>query len=168
MSNISQNDKVEASCESPGASDKKTTSKKSFIMILKFVCFSIGAGVIQLIVFTIFNEALHLSYWISYVIALACSVAFNFTLNRKFTFRAANNVPLAMFLAFLLYVPFAPYSAWLEDHLTNLGWNEYLVLIINMVQNLILEFLWYKFVVFRKNNKDLTHNKVSSNKTKID
>ena len=162
MNNISQSSDLKTSSDVTNTSDKKSVNKKSFIMILKFLCFSIGAGVIQLIVFTIFNEAWHLNYWISYVIALTCSVTFNFTLNRKFTFRAANNVPLAMFLAFLLYVPFTPYSAWLEDHLTRLGWNEYLVLFLNMVQNLILEFLWYKFVVFRKNNKEKIQN-VNSN-----
>ena len=138
----------------PQAAPPAVTVERTWIHILKYVFFAAGAGIIQVAVFTLLNEVVHLEYWLSYLVALACSVLFNFTLNRKYTFKAANNVPLAMTLAFLFYLPFAPYSTWLEHYLTGKAWNEYLVLLVNMVQNLILEFLWYQFVVFRKNNKE--------------
>ncbi len=124
---------------------------KTFGQMLKFTLFSISAGVIQTAVFTLLNELLKLDHWVSYFIALACSVLYNFTLNRKFTFKSAKNVPVAMLLAALFYVFFAPYSIYLTDFLTLKGLNEYLVLFINMVQNLALEFLWCRFIVYRNN-----------------
>lgn len=130
----------------------KMSKKQNIIQIIKFVFFSIGAGIIQMTSFTLMNEVIFIGmYWVSYLIALTLSVLFNFTINRKFTFKSANNVPKAMFLAFLFYVPFAPYSTYLTDVLTiNYGWNEYLVVFVMMVQNLILEYLWCRFVIYRK------------------
>lgn len=127
------------------------TKKQNILQIVKFVLFSASAGVIQLLVFTLLNEFIFIgNYWPSYLIALCMSVAYNFTVNRRFTFKSANNVPKAMFLAFLFYIPFAPYTTWLEDFLAKgKGLNEYLVLFINMVQNLILEFLWWRFFIYR-------------------
>ncbi|MBR0232017.1 MAG: GtrA family protein [Clostridia bacterium] len=58
--------------------------------------FSISAGIIPIASFTLFNEILHWPYWISYGIALVLSVLWNFTLNRKITFRSAANVPAAI------------------------------------------------------------------------
>ena len=63
---------------------------------IKFVLFSISAGVIEIGVFTVLYELLHWEYWIAYLIALVLSVVWNFTLNREFTFRSASNVPVAM------------------------------------------------------------------------
>ena len=70
--------------------------KKELMRSLKFLLFSISAGVIQILSFTLLNELAHLPYWVSYLIALVLSVIWNFTLNRRFTFRSANNVPVAM------------------------------------------------------------------------
>ena len=69
---------------------------KDLIRSVKFTLFSVSAGVIQIGSFTLLNELLHLDYWISYLIALTLSVLWNFTLNRRYTFQSANNVPLAM------------------------------------------------------------------------
>jgi len=125
-------------------------------MFGKFVAFSLGAGVIQIATFTVLNEFTSLNYWLSYTIALVFSVLYNFTVNRRFTFRSVNNIPIAMILVFLFYCVFAPYSIWLTDYLTDgalfgfgNGWNEYIVLLFVMVQNLIFEFLWWRFVVFK-------------------
>ena len=107
--------------------------------------------------FTLLNEVSGLNYWASYVIALVLSVLYNFTINRRFTFKSVNNVPIAMSLAFAFYLFFGPYSMWLTDYLTDgalfgtgKGMNEYLVIFICMVQNLILEFAWWRLVIFRK------------------
>lgn len=129
----------------------KMTKKENIIQMLKFVMFSIGAGLIQMTSFTLLTEVFLIDiYWLSYLISLVLSVVFNFTINRKFTFKSANNVPKAMFFAFLFYVPFAPYTTYLTAYLTDsIFWNEYLVVFIMMVQNLILEYLWSRFVTFR-------------------
>ena len=124
--------------------------KKEVLRALKFVMFSISAGVIEIGVFTLLNELTNWSYWPCYLIALICSVLWNFTLNRKFTFQSASNVPKAMMLVFLFYCVFTPVSTILGNYLAEtLHWNEYLVTGINMALNLTTEYLYDTFVVFR-------------------
>ena len=124
---------------------------KEFKRVVKFTLFSISAGLIEMGVFALLNELLHLPYWMSYLIALVLSVLWNFTLNRKFTFQSAANVPVAMMKVAAYYVVFTPLSSWLEHYLTmSLGWNEYLVTAINMVLNFVTEFLYQRFFVFGK------------------
>ena len=128
----------------------QTDKKKELIRSLKFLLFSISAGVIQILSFTLLNELAHLPYWMSYLVALVLSVIWNFTLNRRFTFRAANNVPIAMLKVAAYYAVFTPLSTLLEKYLTEtVGWNEYLVTLINMVLNFVTEYLFDTFVVFR-------------------
>lgn len=129
----------------------KLKRKNDIIRILKFVGFSCSAGVIQFVVFTILNEVLHLIYWPAYLIALVLSVLWNFTFNRKFTFKSANNVPIAMLKVAAYYVVFTPLSTLWGDALTDKAhWNEYLVLAFTMVINLVTEYLFNQFVVYRK------------------
>ena len=129
----------------------KISERKELLRGIKFFLFSISAGVVQLSSFTLLNEVVGLEKeWVSYLIALCLSVVWNFTFNRRYTFQSANNVPKAMALAALFYVFFAPASVWLENFLIDgHGWNEYLVTLINMALNLVLEFPYQKFVVFR-------------------
>ena len=124
--------------------------KKEALRALKFVLFSASAGIIEMGVFALLNELTNWSYWPCYLIALVCSVLWNFTLNRKFTFQSANNVPKAMLLVFLYYCVFTPVSTVLGNYLAeDLHWNEYLVTGINMALNLTTEYLYDTFVVFR-------------------
>ena len=124
--------------------------KKEFFRALKFVLFSASAGIIELAVFALLNELIGLPYWLCYLVALVASVVWNFTLNRKFTFQSANNVPKAMLLVALFYAVFTPMSTMLEHYLTEgLHWNEYLATGINMALNLTTEYLYDRFVVFR-------------------
>lgn len=122
---------------------------KETLRAIKFTLFSISAGIIQIISFTLLNELTSLPEHISYLIALVLSVIWNFTFNRRYTFQSAGNVPKAMVLVALFYCVFTPVSTWLEKTLVAMGWNEYLVTAINMVCNFVTEFLYDKFVVFR-------------------
>ena len=125
--------------------------KKEIIRVVKFTLFSASAGLIELGSFTLLNEVLHLKYWLSYLIALVLSVLWNFTLNRKFTFKSAANVPVAMLKVACYYAVFTPLSTLLVKHLTEtLGWNEYVVTILNMLINFVTEFLYQRFFVFGK------------------
>lgn len=133
---------------------------------LKFLLFSLSAGIIQLLSFTLLNELLHLKYWFSYLTALVLSVLWNFTLNRRFTFKSASNVPIAMLKVFAYYCVFTPVTTLLGNHLVeNLGWNEYLVTIMNMVLNFVTEFLYQRFVVFRNT---IDTNELARKKKKTD
>ncbi len=123
--------------------------KKEIIRTLKFVGFSISAGVIEFLTFTALTELTPLPYWPRYLIALVLSVIWNFTLNRKFTFQSANNVPAAMAKVLGYYCVFTPLSTLLGSHLAEAGWNEYLVTALNMVLNFVTEYLFDRFVVFR-------------------
>ena len=124
--------------------------KKEVWRAVKFALFSASAGIIEIVVFALLNELLRLPYWLSYLAALAASVLWNFTLNRRFTFPSANNVPRAMLQVALFYAVFTPLSTLLEHVLTEkLGWNEYLATGINMALNLVTEYLYDRYVVFR-------------------
>ncbi len=124
---------------------------KELIRAAKFTLFSISAGLIEIGSFTLFNELLHLPYWLSYLTALVLSVLWNFTLNRKFTFKSAANVPIAMLKVAAYYAVFTPLSTMLEHVLTmRFGWNPYLATALNMVLNFVTEFLYQRFFVFGK------------------
>ena len=103
----------------------KNEKKKELWRSVKFLLFSVSAGVIQIGSFSLLNELLHLDYWVSYLIALVLSVVWNFTLNRRYTFQSANNVPIAMLKVAMFYAVFTPASTWLEHFLAGQqGWNE--------------------------------------------
>lgn len=138
--------------------NNKKEARKELLRTIKFVLFSISAGVIQIVSFTLLNELTPLPYWPCYLIALVLSVIWNFTLNRKFTFQSANNVPIAMLKVAAYYAVFTPLSTLLGDFLvSSCQWNEYLVTILNMVLNFVTEYLFDRFVVFR-NSIDTNEN----------
>lgn len=123
---------------------------KELLRSLKFLLFSISAGVIEIAAFSLLNELTGWSYWPCYLIALVLSVLWNFTLNRRYTFQSASNVPAAMIKVFAFYCMFTPASTVLGNFLAeSLHWNEYLVTVINMAANFTLEFLYDRFFVFR-------------------
>lgn len=142
---------------------RMTETKKELIRTLKFVLFSASAGIIQVISFTFMEEVLHLTHWISYLVALCLSVLWNFTLNRKFTFYSANNVPVAMAKLGVFYVVFTPLSTWWTAYLTapSVGWNEYVVLVGTMLVNFLSEYLYDRFVVFRGSIDSAKQSKVA-------
>ncbi len=124
---------------------------KETLRFLKFTFFSISAGLIEILTFTLMNEILHAPYWLSYLTGLVLSVLWNFTLNRKFTFQSAGNIPEAMLKVALYYLVFTPLSTFLEHWMTaTLGLNEYLATAINMILNFSTEFLYQRFFVFGK------------------
>ena len=123
--------------------------RKELLRAVKFTLFSISAGVIEIVSFSLLTELTALPYWPCYLIALVLSVLWNFTFNRRYTFRSAGNVPKAMALVAAYYCVFTPLSTLGGNFLANLGWNEYLVTGLNMVVNFVTEFLYDKYVVFR-------------------
>lgn len=127
------------------------TKNRELWRVVKFVLFSASAGIIELGVFALLNELIKWTYWPCYLIALTASVVWNFTLNRKFTFQSASNVPRAMTLVLLFYCVFTPVTTLLGNYLAEtLLWNEYLVTGINMALNISTEYIYDRFVVFRK------------------
>lgn len=118
---------------------------------VKFVLFSASAGIIEIVVFTVLNEFTALAYWPCYLTALILSVLWNFTLNRKFTFQSANNVPIAMLKVLAYYLVFTPVTTIGGNYLVAvMHWNEYLVTALNMILNMTTEYLYDRFVVFGK------------------
>ena len=125
--------------------------KTEFLRTVKFTLFSVSAGIIQVVADALCNEVLHFVPWLSYLIALVLSVLWNFTLNRKFTFQSAANVPIAMLKVAAFYAVFTPLSTWWTATLTEGAlWNEYLVLALTMVVNFVTEYLYQRFFVFGK------------------
>ena len=124
-------------------------NEKNIRQMIKFTLFSISAGVIQIGSFTLLNEVFKLIYWPAYLISLVLSILWNFTFNRRYTFRSAANVPVAMAKVFGFYLVFTPLSTWLGNLAEGSGINEYIVLAVTMLSNFVLEFLFCKLVVYR-------------------
>jgi len=124
--------------------------KKELIRTIKFTLFSISAGIIEIVLFTLLDKFTGWTYWPKYLIALIASVIWNFTLNREYTFKSANNVPIAMIKVAIFYAIFTPVSTIAGNYLAeNLGWNDILVTLLNMLCNFVLEYLYDKYIVFR-------------------
>lgn len=140
--------------------------KKEVLRSLKFVFFSASAGIIQVVSFALMNEliASDKEYGVSYFVALILSVLWNFTFNRKFTFQSAKNVGIAMAWVAAYYAVFTPLSILWGNALTvKAGWNEYLVLAFTMIINLVTEFLYTRFWVYRGN---IDNNKAAQRKAR--
>ncbi|MBR6522507.1 MAG: GtrA family protein [Oscillospiraceae bacterium] len=123
--------------------------KETALQAVKFTLFSVSAGIIQVASFALLNELINWPYWPSYLIALVLSVLWNFTLNRRYTFKSAANVPKAMAKVFGFYLVFTPLSTYLGSLAEGAGVNDFLILAVTMVANFVLEFLFTKFVVYR-------------------
>ncbi|HOP57710.1 MAG TPA: GtrA family protein [Bacillota bacterium] len=143
--------------------------KKELWRAFKFLLFSASAGLIEFGSFTLLNEVKWFDfldrlssfqylgteytwhYAFCYLIALILSVLWNFTFNRRFTFKSANNINIAMLKVFVFYLFFTPASTLITYLLADqMGLNEYVVLIIVMISNLLLEFPYQRFFVFGK------------------
>ena len=123
--------------------------------MVKFTLFSISAGIIQVVTFTLMNELLTIPYWPSYLTSLILSIVWNFTFNRRYTFKSAANVPVAMAKLFGFYAVFTPLSTYL-GHLADVAEvNEYIILIVTMLSNFVLEFLFSKFVIYKNQENTL-------------
>lgn len=129
--------------------NQKITTKETVIQVFKFVAFSMGAGIVQTVTFTLMNEIAQVDYWVSYLVALTLSVLYNFTVNRRYTFKSATNVPVAMLKVALFYCVFTPVSLILGEKAENSGVNEYIVLAVTMMCNMVTEYLFCRFVVYR-------------------
>lgn len=130
--------------------------KRTVWQMIKFTLFSASAGIVQVGSFTLLEELCKWSYWPAYLTSLVLSVLWNFTLNRRYTFQSAANVPVAMAKVFGFYVVFTPLSTYLGHLAEQSGINDYIVLAVTMIANFVLEFLFCKFVVYRgqENNRE--------------
>ena len=125
--------------------------KKELIRTLKFILFSASAAIVEIVSYAIFFDLIHFEEWLAHLVSLILSVVWNFTLNRKFTFCSANNVPIAMLKVAGFYLVFTPLSTWWTAVLTgaSVGWNAYAVLVMTMLINLVTEYLYCKYFVFK-------------------
>ena len=135
--------------------------KKEVLQAVKFTLFSISAGVIQIGSYTLFYEVLHWAPWLTYLVSLVLSVLWNFTFNRKYTFRSDAPIRRSMLLVALYYLVFTPLSTWWTAALTGENpftgaaassqplMNNYVVEIGTMLINFVTEFLFQRFVVYR-------------------
>ena len=139
--------------------------KKELIRTVKFTLFSISAGIIEIVLFTLLDKFTGWAYWPKYLVALIASVIWNFTLNREYTFKSANNVPVAMMKVFFFYLVFTPLSTLLGNYLEGtLNWNGTVVTLINMVLNFVLEYLYDRFYVFKDSIDTKNKDKKKSSK----
>ncbi len=162
---------------------EKTKKNSSVIQAVKFALFSASAGIIQIVSFTILNELFpdvegtnaitnwlfNSEYGAKYLVALILSVLWNFTFNRKFTFKSANNIPIAMLKVFGFYCVFTPVSVILGEMATQrIPWDfgEYIVLGVTMATNMVTEFLYCKYVVYNDKLENKGIEKINEQATK--
>ncbi len=122
---------------------------KEIIRAIKFTIISISAGIIQIGTFALFYTLFSWNYWVSYLLSLVLSVVWNFTINRKVTFKSASNVKVAMLKVALFYVVFTPTSTILGNLIVDAGVDGFIVEIGSMILNFILEFLYTRFFVYK-------------------
>ncbi len=165
--NISETQATKANQETSGSQDAPLKSRESLIQAIKFTLLSISAAGIEAVSFIILERLTTLPYDIKHVISVVLSVLWNFTLNRRYTFKSANNVPIAMLKVGLFYAFFIPLTAWLGKLADGgAGVNEYIIKGSTMVLNFVGEFLWWKFIVFRggsENTNALAKKKQETN-----
>lgn len=143
---------------------QKLSKKENIIQVIKFALFSSSAGIIQMGSFALFMEVFKIEHMWSYLISLVLSVLWNFTFNRKFTFKSAANVPVAMLKVALFYCVFTPVSTWWTNALSG-KINEYIIQIGTMLVNLVTEYLYCRFIVYR--NSMNTTNTTNTKKENI-
>lgn len=130
-------------------------AKKDIFQIVKFTLFSISAGLIEVVVYALLYDVLHLDYWLAYLPSLVLSVLWNFTFNKRFTFKSAANVPIAMLKVFIFYLVFTPLTTVLGNLAETSGIDGNLVFVITLLLNFVLEYLYCKFVVYRNQENTL-------------
>ena len=129
---------------------------KEFWRTVKYFLIAASAGLIQFGVCTICDELIfrsldHKLYWMFYFIALVLSVIWNFTINRKVTFKSCGNIPKAMLKVIGYYCVFTPLSlqfAWAAQN--KWGWPEIVITITNILINGVTEYLFMRLFVFVK------------------
>lgn len=149
------------------AGKQKLTPKETAVQFFKFLMFSCMAGIIQIGSFTLFSELLKWRYWPAYLLSLILSVLYNFTVNRRFTFKSATNVPIAMLKVLGYYCVFTPVTTIVGNYFVEtLGVNRYVVEIVTMVLNFVTEYLFCRFVVYRNsmNTNDIAKKKEETEK----
>ena len=125
------------------------TKLKEFIRAVKFTIISISAGLIQIGSFALFFEVFKWIYWPSYLISLLLSIIWNFTINRKYTFKSSNDIKKSMILVLLFYAVFTPVSTIIGHLVTEQGVDGFIVEIVTMLSNFVLEFLYSRFIVYK-------------------
>lgn len=152
---------------------EQSNKKKELLRSLKFLIISISAGLVQIGSFSILELVIPNNYWLAYLPSLLLSIIWNFTINRKYTFKSANNVKIAMLLVLAFYAVFTPVSTILGNLAAANGMNDFLVLALTMIANFVLEYLFTRFVVYRNScdtavqkQKEVTEQSVTSTEAK--
>ena len=149
---------------------QKLTKRQTIVQVAKFVAFSMGAGIIQIVSYTLIHEISGWAHWKCYLPSLILSVLYNFTVNRRYTFKSATNVPIAMLKVAFYYCIFTPVSTYLGNLAETAGINNYIIEAVTMVCNLVTEFLVCRFWVYRNsiNTNKLAEKEKAESKTNVE
>lgn len=149
---------------------QKLTKRQTIVQVAKFVAFSMGAGIIQIASYTLIHEISGWAHWKCYLPSLILSVLYNFTVNRRYTFKSATNVPIAMLKVAFYYCIFTPVSTYLGNLAETAGINNYIIEAVTMVCNLVTEFLVCRFWVYRNsiNTNKLAEKEKTGSKTNVE
>ena len=132
---------------------KNASPLRELWRFVKFAVISASAGLIETGVFYLLWCIPAAGYWVCYLPALVASVVWNFTLNRRFTFQSAANIPVAMVKVLAYYLVFTPLSTILGNWLVEVRFAgsvlaENLVYWGTLLVNFSTEYLYQRFFVF--------------------
>lgn len=146
-----EREKGQAAEPAETAENGEKNGRRELWRAVKFVLFSASAGLIQAGSIFLLETFTPLPSWACYLVGLVLSVLWNFTLNRKFTFKSAANIPIAMLKVAAYYAVYTPLSTYGVKLLTeNCGWNPLFADGLAMIVNLVTEFIYQRFFVFGK------------------
>jgi len=126
---------------------KEKDDHKSTKQALKFMFFLIIAEIIQAALFTLFSEIFLLDAWKCHLISQIFSVFLLFFLNHHYTFKASERLFTALLLTAVFYLFFTPLSTLYVREMAARH-NRYLVELSILLINLVLEFLYSKYLVY--------------------
>lgn len=151
--------------ENEKAKKDHKTFWKEFFRTIKYFVVAASAGAIQFGFTILFFKVAKLPYWAAYVIALVISVIWNFTINRKATFKSVGNIPKAMFKVICYYLVFGPIATLAAVYVKEDNPYYWLITIGLILINGVTEYLFMRLFVFRKEidtapAKEKKHKKV--------
>ena len=123
---------------------------KEFFRTIKYFIVAASAGLIQFGVNVLLFKVTPMPYWICYDIALILSVIWNFTINRKATFKSVGNIPIAMLKVLGYYAVFGPIATVAAVFVKEDNPYYWLITIGLIIINGVTEYLFMRLFVFRK------------------
>jgi len=128
--------------------------KSELTRIAKFSLVSLFSFVVHIAVMLVIDLSFDINFLDLYHITMIFGVLCNYCLNRKFTFKSKNSIPVSVLKVFAYYLVLAPLSLRIgnavSEYFLEVGYFEYIFVPSVLVINIILEYPIQRYFVFGK------------------